>query len=209
MRNPQNIQALLDVGLEYMGFIFYEPSKRNVEDDVLNGIAEVLENQLDVKRVGVFVNASLAEISRKKEQFGLDVVQLHGQEHPEFCQQVKDLDVEVIKAFSVDGQFDFGSTLPYDSVCDYFLFDTKGKLPGGNGALFDWSILEHYEGGLPFFLSGGISPDSVASIQSFHHSKLYALDINSGFELKPAEKNIDAIRQFKNELSNRFVSMNH
>jgi phosphoribosylanthranilate isomerase len=106
---------------------------------------------------------------------------------------------KIIKAFSVDENFDFGSLTEYEAVCDYFLFDTKGKNPGGNGQVFDWRLLKNYLGDKPVFLSGGIGPESVRLINELD-LPIFAIDINSRFETEPGIKNASAIARFKNEL---------
>ncbi|MDB9941810.1 phosphoribosylanthranilate isomerase, partial [Flavobacteriaceae bacterium] len=115
---------------------------------------------------------------------------------------VQSLDVEVIKAFSIKDHFDFTSLAPYENCCDFYLFDTKGELPGGNGYGFDWSILASYPSSKPFFLSGGIGLEHTIQIKALLNTDLplYAIDVNSKFELAPARKNMDALTQFKNEL---------
>lgn len=197
MREPENIQDLLDVGLDFMGFIFYEKSPRYISDKELGGIAKVIDNQDDVKKVGVFVNADIDTILAKNNVLKLDIIQLHGAETPEFCQTVQNHGFKVIKVFSVGNQFDFDQLKPFEKICDYFLFDTKGKLPGGNGFQFDWSLLSAYRGDVPFFIGGGIDPNSAQKIHSFRHPKLFAVDGNSGFEISPALKDIKKIKKFK------------
>lgn len=199
MRAPQNVKALLEVGLDFMGFIFYEKSARYVDDAAWKNISEVFDNQQDVPKIGVFVNASLETILAKNKILKLDLIQLHGQETPAFCEEVRAQGFKVIKVFSVGSSFDFSQLVPYEKVCDYFLFDTKGKQPGGNGFQFDWSLLAEYRGDIPFFLGGGINPNSVKRLQVFNHPKFFAIDGNSGFEIAPALKDIDAIQQFKKQ----------
>lgn len=131
---------------DYLGFIFWEPSKRFFE-----GI--IPELPATIKKVGVFVDATLDEILEKVNRYGLGAVQLHGKESPEFCSDLKKIihdrskatgimDLEIIKVFSVKEDFDFNILAPYENVCDFFLFDTKGKLPGGNGYTFNWEVLK-------------------------------------------------------------------
>jgi phosphoribosylanthranilate isomerase len=108
----------------------------------------------------------------------------------------------VIKAFSVDRQFDFGKLNAYSGSCDYFLFDTKGRLPGGTGQKFNWQLLEKYKGDVPFFLSGGIGPDDIDDIGQFSHPQLFGIDINSGFEIEPALKDVEKIRKFIAKMQN-------
>ena len=109
---------------------------------------------------------------------------------------------EIIKAFSVNEDFDFSQTKEYEAHCDFFLFDTKGKLPGGNGFTFDWTLLQNYKGQTPFFLSGGINSSHVEMIKSLEMRQLYALDLNSGFEIEPALKDISLLKKFIEDVAN-------
>ena len=152
-----------------------------------------------IKKTGVFVNASLDYIKDIATQHQLQTLQLHGSESPDFCQKLKTTELEIIKAFGVGSNFDFSVLKPYESVCDYFLFDTKGELPGGNGSSFEWSLLRDYPATKPFFLSGGIGPKDQDAISSIINLNLpiYGIDINSKFEIEPGQKNIEQIKQFK------------
>lgn len=195
MKYEDNIKAVAELQPDYMGFIFYEKSKRN-----FNGMIPMLPN--GIKKVGVFVDANLEEINDVIEKFDLQVVQLHGDENPEFCNDLKN--VEVIKVFTVGRTFDFSVLEPYEDVCDYFLFDTKGREKGGNGVVFDWNLLNEYPSDKPFFLSGGIGIDELESIKNFAKSKssryCLALDVNSKFEEKPGLKNVEKLKYFKKNL---------
>jgi phosphoribosylanthranilate isomerase len=195
MRLPENIKALTALNPDYMGFIFWAPSSRFVDSSTPPLLKEI-------KKTGVFVDASLDYIETIIKDHNLQAVQLHGKENPEYCSYIKNLDVEVIKAFSVKDHFDFSSLDPYESACDFYLFDTKGELPGGNGYGFDWSILKHYPSKKPFFLSGGIGLEEVKQILELKKIDLplYAIDVNSKFETAPGVKKIDELEQFKNEL---------
>ncbi|MDB4643412.1 phosphoribosylanthranilate isomerase [Flavobacteriaceae bacterium] len=195
MRLPENIKALTALNPDYMGFIFWAPSSRFV-DSLTPPLSK------EIKKTGVFVDASLDYIETIIKDHNLQAVQLHGKENPEYCSYVKSLDVELIKAFSVKDHFDFSSLDPYESACDFYLFDTKGELPGGNGYGFDWSILKHYPSKKPFFLSGGIGLEEVKQILELKKIDLplYAIDVNSKFETAPGVKKIDELEQFKNEL---------
>ena len=106
--------------------------------------------------------------------------------------------------FSIKDTFDFSVLEPYEEVCDYFLFDTKGKLPGGNGYTFNWSVLEQYPSTKPYFLSGGIGLDQVENLKQFQESNAskycYAIDINSKFEIEPGLKNIKLLKEFKSQI---------
>jgi len=196
MRSPENIATLAVLQPDYMGFIFWEPSKRFVGE-----ATPILPPS--IKKTGVFVDASVDYITKQVALHQLQAVQLHGKESPEFCQKLQLSGVEIIKAFAVDASFDFLPLYAYESVCDYYLFDTKGPLPGGNGSRFDWSVLRDYPSAKPFFLSGGIGPGDAAAITSIIslNLPLYAVDINSRFESEPGLKNIEIIKQFKATLT--------
>ena len=196
MRSSKNIIDLAKIMPDYMGFIFWENSKRFVS----NSTPDIGET---VKKVGVFVNARLDYIQKCIEAHKLNAVQLHGNESPEQCGELGEIDVEVIKAFTVQKKFDFNKILVYESVCDYFLFDTKGELRGGNGLQFDWTILKDYPSKKPFFLSGGIGPNDCVAIASIIklNLPLYAIDVNSKFEIEPGFKNIQSIKEFKSKLN--------
>jgi len=192
MRSPDNINNLSALAPDYMGFIFWEHSKRFVSD-------ETPQLPHSIKKTGVFVDASVDYILDTIANHQLQALQLHGKESPDFCKKLKSKELEIIKAFSVGKSFEFSDLEAYDSVCDYFLFDTKGDLAGGNGTRFNWSLLRDYPATKPFFLSGGIGPkdqDAIASIINLN-LPIYAVDINSKFEDQPAFKNIEMIKQFK------------
>ena len=195
MKYPDNI---LEVGAllpDYMGFIFWEKSARFFD-------GEIPQLPQSIKKVGVFVNESVQNIIEKINKHDLQAVQLHGKESVEFCQHFKsiiDCKIEIIKVFSADENFDFEIIKPFESVCDYFLFDTKGKLPGGNGTTFDWTILKKYNSDKPFFLSGGIGINELKAIEEISKSNLpiYGVDVNSKFELEPGLKNKNLFSNFK------------
>ena len=191
MQETENIAALASLQPDYMGFIFWEPSKRyctTVPTDIPKHI----------KKVGVFVDETTKQIKEKVKLFGLDVVQLHGDESPRQCAALLNL-CEVIKAFRIGPDFDFKTLTPYQDHCTYFLFDTQGPLPGGNGTAFDWKLLAGYTLDTPFFLSGGIGLGHVEAIAEIRKRNLpiHALDINSQFESKPGVKKIEKIKKFK------------
>lgn len=195
MKEIKNIKEISTLNPDYLGFIFWEKSKRNM---TLDSIPELHET---TKKVGVFVDASIQEIATKINQYQLDIIQLHGNEPVIFCKNVKKLGVEVIKVFSIDSTFNFSVVKEYVLAVDYFLFDTKGKLPGGNGITFDWNILENYHYNIPFFLSGGIGNTEIDELKEFLKSpaakKCYGIDVNSRFEKKPGIKNKIKLQKFK------------
>ncbi len=196
MKYKENIQSVASLRPDYLGFIFYEKSKRHFKGDMpIVGDA--------IKKVGVFVNEQESVINDLIQKHQLNGVQLHGDESALFCEDLKasnEPGLEVIKAFALSEDFDFKILENYMHVCDYFLFDTKGKERGGNGTLFDWKILEGYHFDKPFFLSGGIGLAEVNRIESFLKSPLsnycYAIDVNSRFESEPGIKKIDELKKF-------------
>ena len=205
MRDTENISELVKLKPDYIGFIFYDKSKRFVTN-----FPEV-EIPSEIKKVGVFVNESIGKVIEILEENKLDAVQLHGNETPEYCNQLRHSElvseshpIEILKAFSVDNDFDFSKTEPYQKVCDFLLFDTKGNDYGGNGVKFNWQVLDNYKGTTPFLLSGGITKNDVQALFSFlrrqESKKCIGIDINSGFEIEPALKNIEEIKEFKQNL---------
>lgn len=194
--NTEEVSALRP---DYMGFIFWEGSARFFK-------GEIPQIQPEIKKVGVFVDAKMQSILALIDEHGLDAVQLHGKESPQYCEAIKSQSkVEVIKVFSIKNEFDFSTLQAYERVCDFYLFDTKGKLPGGNGYAFDWSVLRNYPSTKPYFLSGGIGLQEVVSLKKFmerpESEYFYAVDVNSRFEIEAGLKDIDALKQFKNLVS--------
>ncbi|MRI00425.1 phosphoribosylanthranilate isomerase [Kriegella sp. EG-1] len=193
----------IDVGLlkpDFLGFIFWKPSKRYFDGEMPN-----LPHS--IKKVGVFVDASIAEIKALTKQYGLLYTQLHGNESPAFCDELKKQipQIKIIKVFSIKDSFDFKQLRQFEDVCDYYLFDTKGKLPGGNGYSFDWKLLKKYPSTKPFFLSGGIGLEELDSILEFakkpESKYCFAIDVNSKFEDEPGLKNIEKLNEFKKLLT--------
>jgi len=196
MKYKDNIEAVASLQPDYLGFIFYNKSARHFN----NSIPELPES---IKKAGVFVDEELDIVIEKIKKHNLQAVQLHGSESPEYCAAIKD--VEVVKVFSIKDEFDFRILQPYEDVCDYFLFDTKGKLPGGNGYTFDWDVLKHYPSTKPYFLSGGIGLNEIEKIKEFKKSAAskycYALDVNSKFETEPGLKNIEELEKLKKHVT--------
>jgi len=193
MRDSENIEQLLALKLDYMGFIFYEKSPRDAED-VLD--QELLRNFPEqTKKVGVFVNADLGLVKEKVKTFGLDYVQLHGDESVEYVAELFAVGIKVIKVFSVGDEFDFEGLDIYNPFVDFFLFDTKGKARGGNGEVFNWEILKDYNQEVPFFLSGGIDLENIDSLKALEDMNIHAIDVNSKLELTPGFKDIERVKK--------------
>lgn len=196
MRNPENIRQVAALNPDYMGFIFYEPSKRYAEGHITPELLQELPQS--IKKVGVFVNASAESIAGTVAKHSLDVVQLHGRETPKVCAAVKDLGVELIKVFSVDDAFAFENTLLYESCADYFLFDTRGKEYGGNGIPFDWELLTGNLSPKPYFLSGGLNLENVKHLDKVRPTP-FGIDVNSGFEKEPGLKKVEELERLMAE----------
>lgn len=199
MKYPDNILEVGSLLPDYMGFIFWDKSAR-----YFDGTLPTLRKR--IKKTGVFVNANVEEIIEKVTKYDLQAVQLHGHESIAFCQELKNTlakSIEIIKVFSVDSEFDFNQLEPYETVCDYFLFDTKGKLPGGNGTTFDWKVLEKYPSQKPFFLSGGIGLDEINLVKQILKTDLpiYAIDVNSKFEIEAGLKDKEKLDRFKQKIN--------
>ena len=187
MRDAANIRQLEALGIDWMGMIFWPKSKRYVS-------TPPVYLPQHVRKVGVFVDASLDAIRQHVEDYHLDIVQLHGQESPETLKALKPL--TLIKALNIATPEDLQKTEPYEGLADYFLFDTKGKSVGGNGEKFDWSVLDSYQGETPFLLSGGIGSEDAQDVKTFHHPKCIGIDLNSRFETEPGLKDITKLKQF-------------
>lgn len=194
MRQPDNIRDVASCNPDYLGFIFYDKSKRFVgeefETEVLTGINP------SIKKVGVFVNHSTSYIENKIEKYGLSLIQLHGDESVEQCKELKSKGYTIVKVFQVDNDFDFRVIEPYKKQIDYFLFDTKSEGYGGTGKKFDWSIFDRYDNEVPLFLSGGLDIESIEEIKKLSKLNIHALDINSKFEVEAGRKDVDLIKKF-------------
>ena len=206
MKHPENIKDVASLEPDYLGFIFYKKSPRFF-DAKISGIPN------SIKRTGVFVDASVDFILEKTKTHQLQAIQLHGDETPEFCKELRivltGMDIEVIKVFSIANNFDYQLLEPYEGIVDYFLFDTKGKNKGGNGVTFNWEVLKSYPSTTPFFLSGGIGINETEEIQELINyflnigksNLLYAIDVNSKFETEPGLKDVKALNDFIVKLS--------
>ncbi|WP_024740414.1 phosphoribosylanthranilate isomerase [Tenacibaculum maritimum] len=198
MKYIENIQEVVGIHPDYLGFIFYDKSKRNFE-----GIIPELPK--NIKKTGVFVNEYIEIVVSLVEEYQLEAVQLHGDESVAYVQELRIYlpNIEIIKVFGIKDDFDFALLKPYEKEVDFFLFDTKGKERGGNGVTFNWDVLAKYNTAKPFFLSGGIGLDEVKAIKNLEKTKLpmYALDVNSRFETKAGFKSVEKLKEFKMQLN--------
>lgn len=197
MKFPENIKKVAEIGIDYMGFIFYPKSPRYMGDSNLD-LIQLLPPT--IKKMGVFVNDDLEGVLKNVYKYTLDGVQLHGAELETMCAELKESGLIVFKAFSIDSEFNFSVTKKYEGTCDFFLFDTKTEGFGGSGKKFDWSKLDEYQGGTPFLLSGGITENDVPDLLTIKHPQFAGVDLNSKFELSPGLKNTYSIKSFIGQL---------
>lgn len=188
MRDSENIRAIEQTKADLMGFIFHPKSPRFVAS-----LPEYMPKKQ--KRVGVFVNASLEQILAKAQKFSLEYIQLHGNEPPAFCSELKNRGLKVIRALRIANADDIIRAESYN-MADLMIFDTKTELYGGSGKKFNWQLLENYKGCVPFLLSGGIRSDTFEEIKAFFHPQFAGIDLNSGFEISPALKDVEKLNNF-------------
>lgn len=188
MRDSENIRAIEQTKADLIGFIFHPKSPRFVAS-----LPEYMPKKQ--KRVGVFVNASLEQILAKAQKFSLEYIQLHGDEPPAFCSELKNRGLKVIRAQRIANADDIIRAESYN-MADLMIFDTKTELYGGSGKKFNWQLLENYKGCVPFLLSGGIRSDTFEEIKAFFHPQFAGIDLNSGFEISPALKDVGKLNNF-------------
>ncbi len=208
MKFPENIEAIASLEPDYLGFIFYDKSARFISSKIPN-------LPKTIKKVGVFVNAPEDTVITTVLSNNLHAVQLHGEESVAYCKYIKTQlpNIKIVKVFSIKDEFNFDVLAPFESVCDFFLFDTKGKLPGGNGYTFNWNILENYPSTKSYFLSGGIGINETEDLIQFSKSNAskycYAIDVNSKFETNPGLKDFERIKEFKKQLFSNRAAKQH
>jgi phosphoribosylanthranilate isomerase len=193
----KQLQQLDGLDIDFAGLIFYKESPRYIGDKISK--KELKSADFDLKKVGVFVNPEMIDVLDAIDDYGLDAVQLHGDESPEMCEDLSS-EVEVIKVFRVADGVDIDELVaPYDAICDYYLFDTGGLKEsfGGTGKQFDWTILTKAKIEKPFFLSGGIGPDDAPKVKAFKHPDFFGVDINSLFEKEPGVKDMSKVLHFR------------
>lgn len=197
----EQLVQLDEIGVNYAGLIFYSQSARCIINKL--NAEDVKPLHLSLKKIGVFVNAEEEFIMKQVENFGLDIVQLHGDETPGFCKIISD-HITVTKAFRItqtnEQNIDW-MIKPYEEYCDYYLFDTNRKgAYGGTGEKFNWQLLNQNKINKPFFLSGGIGLPDTEKLKSFKHPFFYCVDINSRMEISEGVKDMKAIKAMAEEL---------
>lgn len=215
MRDGENIRQVSELGVDYIGMIFWEKSPRNVtmiptHAGIIPDTTRLVANRETTscyQRVGVFVDEMAQNIITRVVNFKLDVIQLHGHEEPTLIRNLRstidpDLrpDIQIWKAISIVDRDSVAICKHYEDCVDAFVFDTKCTCVGGSGQQFDWSVLDNYDGEKPFLLSGGIGPDDAARIRDFKHPKIMGIDLNSRFETEPGMKNVELLKQFLTQL---------
>ena len=203
MRDAQNIRDVEALGVDILGFIFWPGSKRYVSarPDYL---------PVNAQRAGVFVNASPDEVVQKVKEYGLHYVQLHGDEDLSYVTNLQKLLTasvdnmpRIVRAIQVASRSKVLKAMMWDGFVDGILFEAPTTGYGGSGISFDWSLLSSYRGNTPFFITGGIGPQSLEALLEFEHPQWIGVDLNSRFESSPAFKNIALLRPFVEALKNK------
>ena len=194
MRNRNNIQKLLQLDIDMMGFIFYPPSPRDATQKL--DVSLLTKFPPSIKRVAVFVDPEEAYIESVMDQYSMDIIQFHGVESPDQLLKWKNKGYKIIKAFHVNDAFDFKGVEAYEGIADHFLFDSKGTYYGGNGVAFNWLTLQNYKGKTPFFLSGGLDETVLEKLPWLKTLNINALDVNSRFETEPGIKDLYRLEKF-------------
>ncbi|WP_303311100.1 phosphoribosylanthranilate isomerase [Hymenobacter sp. BT730] len=204
MARPDNLRAVAALWPDFLGFIFYPKSQRFAGATLQP--ADTAALPAEILKVGVFVDEELEVIRVRVQEFSLDLVQLHGSETPETCAALQAAGIPVSKAFAVGETFDFSVLAPYVGSVTYFLFDTVGAQPGGNGTTFNWQLLEQYTLPVPYFLAGGLALEHAAELRNLCLPGLFALDLNSRFETAPGVKDAVQLQQLFHEIRTPDVS---
>jgi phosphoribosylanthranilate isomerase len=192
--NLKDALLAAELGADALGFIFAESPRRISPQD-----ARAIIRSLPplIKTIGVFVNEEPPRIKEIKSFCGLDLIQLHGDESPEICQ---DLMPYSVKAFRIQNEKDIKNIKRYQGTVRAVLLDTfqKGKA-GGTGKTFDWSLaLKAKEAGLFVILAGGLGPENI--LEAIRSVKPYAVDINSGIEKRPGKKDPVLMKQLMEKI---------
>jgi len=202
LKYENNIRGVADLAPDYMGFIFYRNSSRYAAEELTpiqtSGMVE------NVIKVGVFVNEEFQMIKQICLDFQIDTVQLHGTESPVLCQKLKDFGYSVIKSFGIYDEFDFEELNAYEKHCDFFLFDIKTSTYGGSGKRFEWDLLKQYQLNIPYFLSGGITLNDLDEIKTIKDKNLFAIDVNSRFEIEAGLKDTSKVKILINRIRHEF-----
>lgn len=202
MRYVDNIKDVNKLPINFIGLIFANKSPRYVANGIHNqSDIEAIKN-IPTKRIGVFVDAEKETIATYINMYNLNGVQLHGTETADYCKKIRHLpemqNKLIFKAINISSESDIEQCAQYEGVVDMFVFDTKSKMGGGSGQKFDWSVLNNYNGSIPYLLSGGISPADYQKVSDFliSHPLCHGIDLNSKFEIEPALKDVEKLKEF-------------
>ncbi len=193
LRDQKNIQEVIALKPDLAGFIFYKGSPRYVGQEFPVHFINDLPDSIE--KIGVFVNESSEQILKIADKYGLDYVQLHGEESARDCEDLKNRGIKVIKAIPVSDRKSLDAAKIFDNKVDYLLFDTQGKYRGGNGIPFNWNILKSYALTTPYFISGGLGVEELKQLSNCELPGYAGVDLNSRFEISPGIKNIDSLKE--------------
>jgi phosphoribosylanthranilate isomerase len=199
LMTAETVEAAVAGGADYVGFVFYGPSPRSVTPAAAGALARRVQGRAKV--VALFVDPEDDLLDRAISEVGPDLIQLHGSETPDRVAAIRRRwGRPVMKAVPVETPADAEAALHYLNSADLILFDAKAPrdmveaLPGGNGVPFDWRILLGLRDKVPFMLSGGLTPENVAA--AIRLTGAEAVDVSSGVEVRPGEKDPGRIRRF-------------
>jgi len=197
LSTPETVAAASEAGAAYVGFVFFGKSPRNISIDQARDLA--VEVPVGVAKVALTVNADDALLREITDAVPLDMIQLHGSETPERVAEVRALTgLPVMKAVGIATADDVAKLDAYAAVSDQLLVDAKpppdGEVPGGNGVSFDWRLIANRRWSVPWMLAGGLTPENVA--EALRLTGARQIDVSSGVESAPGEKDVAAIRDF-------------
>jgi phosphoribosylanthranilate isomerase len=199
---PQQGKAIADFGATALGFICVSTSPRYVTANQIRAVVEQLENQID--SIGVFANTSITGISQTVADAGLTGVQLHGDESPEFCRQLREHlpKVEIIKALRIRAAADLDKATVYSLSVDTLLLDAyHPQQLGGTGKTLDWKMLQQFQPSCPWFLAGGLTPDNI--LEALSQVSPSGIDLSSGVESAPGDKDLNKVAKLFEKLGTR------
>jgi len=197
LKTPDALDAALEAGADFVGFVFFPPSPRNLGIEAARALGERVQRR--AKKVALSVDATDNELERAIEALKPDMLQLHGKESPERVVAVRSrFGLPVMKALPIEQKSDLAPIRIYEKVADWMLFDGRAPReatrPGGLGKTFDWALLENLDLTIPFMLSGGLDAGNIA--EALRITRAPAVDVSSGVERAPGEKDPEKIRAF-------------
>jgi phosphoribosylanthranilate isomerase len=197
LATPDALDVALDAGADMVGFVFFPPSPRNLSFKTAAALESRVRGQ--AKKVALSVDADDTLLSYVVDALGPDILQLHGTESPLRVAEIKaKFKLPVMKAIPVESKGDLAAIARYAAVADQLLFDARAPReatrPGGLGKTFDWQLLENLDPGVPFMLSGGLDAGNIG--EALRITRVPGVDVSSGVERAPGEKDTDKIRAF-------------